>query len=160
MTDRVRWESCLVVKRREQIYRESETTLITDEIIRSSPICVNFYNPPFYFLMWLRWDLVPYNQKSQKRCEHDTYLLMKIEWSIGKMIMNLNLFSWMECYSNWSYGFGKNKQEIVLKDCNSFSYAVRLLFLSFIVIRWCWAHGLQQVPCPLGAYIPNQILIC
>lgn len=166
--ERVKWDICLVGKRREQMYRESETSWVSDEIIRSlrkrwrinvttsSSICVHFYNAPFYFMMWLKWVLVSYNQKSQKRHWDDTYLLMKIEGPIGKMMVSWNFSSWVGCYSNWFHAIGRNQQAIVLKNGINFLHHVGPLLLSTVVLR-C-AYGLQKVPCPLS-YILSQITI-
>lgn len=80
------------------IHRESGTSGMADGIMGSlrkswriivtnfCSFCVRFYNEPLYFMMWFKWVLVPYNQESQRRYWHDTYLLIKIEWPIRTLV--------------------------------------------------------------------------
>ena len=99
-------------------------------VMTSSSICVHFYNAPFISWCGIIRVLGLYSQKSQKRCWHDTYLLMKIEWPIGKMMMGLNFSSWVGCCSNWYHGFGRNKLAIALQDGINFLQDVGPLFYS------------------------------
>lgn len=110
----------------------------------------------FHFLMWFKWTLVSYHQKSRKRCWHDTNLMMKTEWPIGKMTMSLNFFSWVGCYSNWCHGFRRNKQVIALKA----STHVGPLSLCIIVFSiWFEADSLpsRSLHCKSDSYLlrPN-----
>lgn len=129
--DRVKWDICLVGKRREQVYWECETSCIADEIIRSlrkrwsiirttSSVCVHFYNVPFSLMMWLKCVLISHSQKSKKRPRYDTYLLMKIEGHIGKVMISLNFSSWMGHCRNWCHAFGGINRQLPWKMVSTF----------------------------------------